>query len=812
MLLRFTTTFWVFLLTASAAWAQLNSLERAAERMRTWDYVTAIQLYRQILDRENSVEARLNLAECYRRVNDMVNAEAQYAEIVKLPQARPLHALYYAQALQVNGKCAEAQRWFERYAAEAPYDGRGRNLAAACPMQAELLERGQAMYRVFPTPVNSTQNDYAPVLYGSRLVFASERHEAGPMQRTNLWNGGGFARLHGATLAVPGASPDRFVYGATEKFADDPTVKFHEAGAAFAPDDKTIYITCSNIENGQPLRTEEGLINLGIFMRRPGVPDDQPRRLNLVSPNYSMAYPTISADGKQLYFASNMPGGFGGLDLYVSQWEDGRWGLPVNLGPAINTEGNELYPFVDKSGRLYFASNGHAGLGGLDLFFSVPAGKGEWSAPVNLGAPMNSTHDDFGITFAASLGWGFFCSNRPGGAGGDDIYAFTKRAAAVEVLVADARTRKPLSGAEVRLGQRGPVIPTGAEGRVVFDLPLDSCVVVSVVKKEYENGEALQACARGLKAGESVQLNTTLRKEERFVLTGFVFDMVDGLPAEGAHVYLISDCGNATVDSAVTRADGRYRFTRLRRNCCYTAKAVMEGYIAERSEANCANDPSGAATYYANLNLQPYRDADGFIVATEKEATNLAVKIADNAGGNPYHYNEGSGLYETPEGNAVDADLPNGLRLRGGILFDDNGDPIMPGRSKWKKSESGEGFLVHLYYDLDAVQVRSESVAELEKLRQMLRENPDLSVEIASHTDARGSAEYNKQLSQRRAQAVVDWLVANGVPRHRLAAHGYGESRPVNECKDDYPCSEAEYQLNRRTEFKVVGSAKAAKR
>ena len=158
---------------------------------------------------------------------------------------------------------------------------------------------------------------------------------------------------------------------------------------------------------------------------------------------------------------------------------------------------------------------------------------------------------------------------------------------------------------------------------------------------------------------------------------------------------------------------------------------------------------------------------------------------------------------------AVAALFLGATTLSGCDLFDENGDPIMPGRSKWKKSETGAGFLVHLYYDVDAVQVRSESMSELEKLRQMLRENPDLSVEIASHTDARGSAEYNKQLSQRRAQAVVDWLVQNGVPRSRLAAQGYGESQPVNHCKDDYPCSEEEYKLNRRTEFRVVGSGQA---
>lgn len=148
--------------------------------------------------------------------------------------------------------------------------------------------------------------------------------------------------------------------------------------------------------------------------------------LPFCSEEFNTVHPSLSADGRRLFFSSNRPGGFGGIGVLYSDFFNGAWSPPINLGPVVNTEGNEIFPFAEKNGRLHFASNGHIGLGGLDIYYTVPLAKNEWSMPVNLGAPINSNADDFGIVFGANETWGFFTSDRDGGAGRDDIYVFRK--------------------------------------------------------------------------------------------------------------------------------------------------------------------------------------------------------------------------------------------------------------------------------------------------------------------------------------------------------------------------------------------------
>jgi hypothetical protein len=780
----------------SSLHAQLSALQRAGDHMRAWDYVTAIQLYRQLLTREDNAEAKIQLAECYRRINDTENAELLFGQVVKLPEAKPIHWLYYGMMLQANGKCTQARPWFERYAQEFPQESRAQNLARSCDQAKRLYAQNKDIYTVSRLPFfNSEQNDFAPSLYKDQILFASERPEPGPVKRTSMWTGTSFSKLYSVTFTPNGANPAQFRYGLPQKFSSHPQIKYNEASAVYAPDGKTVYLTINYVDTEDAGLSEDGLLRLGIYYAavQPDGNWGPLQALPFQSPEFSVAQPSLTADGKQLFFASNIPGGEGGMDLYVSLWEDGHWGMPFNLGPRVNTAGNELFPTVDANGRLYFASDGHTGLGGLDLYYTTPAGRGEWSAPINLGYPVNSTRDDFGIAFGSDLSWGIFSSNRPGGAGGDDLYAFQRRMATVELLVADALSQRPLAGVSVLGDSTAGSYVTGSDGRVFIDLPLEDCRDFSLQKKDYVVDRQL-ACTRGARSGELIRRTLTLKKEERFSLQGMVFDMLDGLPADGALVLLTSNCDGKT-DTFTTTADGRFRFD-LRKNCCYSVKAMQDGYLADVSEGHCPRAATDAVLH-TNLNLQPYRDAEGFVAAKPK----ATMPGAEEA----FRYNDLSGLYELPDGTPVDAELDGGLIIRGGILFD-GGTPMMPDKNEWAKSQSGAGYLLNIYYDLDAINLREESVYELEKLRQMLEANPDLMVEIAAHTDSRASADYNLQLSQRRADAVVKWLGANGVDKKRLRGKGYGESRPVNRCTDGVYCTEGEHRLNRRTELVIIGN------
>lgn len=777
------------LLSGCQLGAQSLSLRQANDAMRELDYMTAIVLYQQVLEKEDNPEAIVSIAECYRKINDKENAELWYGRAVQLPNAKPIHKLYYGMMLQANGKCDIAKAWLGQYMKDAPDDARGQYQARACEIEEELMSKNKGVYTISPMPFNSNLDDFGPAIAGDNIIFASDRMQTGPLKRTSMWTGNPFAELYAVSLKARGTLPGDFIYGAPEKFSKNINTKFHEAAVSVSHDGKTIFFTRNSFSDGSAGKSQEGLVKLKIYSAQS---DGQGGWINETelpfnSNEYSVAHPCLSADGRFLYFSSNMPGGYGGMDLYVSERQEERWSQPVNLGPVVNTEGNEIFPYTDLSNRLYFASNGHIGLGGLDIYYTTSAAKGSetWNFPVNLGYPINSNADDFGISFGGDLDWGFFSSDRDGGNGRDDVYGFQKSASPVEVYVFDTNTQLPLSGVVVTNKTSGLAMTTGPDGKIAFDMRLSECADFSVEKKNYEAASGT-ACAEKTATRSITRIDIPLTKMTNFALQGIVFDMTDGFPAEGARVTLINDCGKENPESVLTGPDGRYKF-KLAKACCYTVKATKEGFIAGSASDICTKNLVKNATLKANLNLQTYLDGEGFIVDRPTAPA----------------FNPESGLYENPDGTAANFEIGNGLVVKNGVLLD-NGAPSKPEKEIWDRGASG--FLIHLYYDLNQAIVKDESRPELEKLFRTLQDNADLLVEISSYTDSRGSDDYNLDLSQRRADWVVSWLVKNGISASRLTGRGYGETRLANRCDDDVPCTEEEHQLNRRTEFRITGT------
>jgi outer membrane protein OmpA-like peptidoglycan-associated protein len=768
-------------------------LQREADRaVQNLDYLTAIVFYKQVIERDkDNVEAKLSLADCYRQINDTESAEKWYAETVRSKQAKPVHRLYYGMVLQANGKCEKARAWFAQYAADKPDDVRGQHLAQSCDAKEYLMKTGVGIYSVRPLPFNSAKDDFAPAVHGSQLVFSSDRQGQTALKRTNMFNGSGFSELYTVDFANNHKHPSEFAFKEVKKFGNGLNTKLHEAAAAFSPDQQSIFLTRSNHNNGKTGRSETGQIKLKIYT---GSADAQEtwntlQELPFCSDEYNTAHPSLSSDGKRLFFSSNKPGGYGGMDLYVSEWENGRWGMPINVGPSVNTEGNEIFPFIHPDGRLYFASNSHIGLGGLDIYYSVPKGRGDWNNPVNLGAPVNSVADDFAITFPPEGQWGIFSSNRDGGLGGDDLYAFVKSAVPVEVFVFDALSKQPLRDVLVSNRQSGLNLLTGTDGRVAFDMRLEECIDFQAARKMYEPGQK-NGCSIGMRSGQILQVEIPLEKKSDFSVQGIVFDDSQGLPVENAQVTLLNDC-KKPVDMVLTGPDGRYRFY-LDKNCCYTLKASLESYVSETSESQCTDE-------------LPYGEILRTDLTLRLDAAQHSAKqpVASPVSGVRTRFNETLLRYENPDGSPADFDLPNGIRVRNGLVVDEERTRLSE-NTGWSRTTGNIGYSIKLFYDSDRDVIREESRPDLERLLQTLIANPRLRIEIASHTDARGPDEYNQQLSQRRAQAVVEWLAKNGVSRDRLHAQGYGETLPANGCINGVDCSEAQHQQNRRTEFIIL--------
>ena len=841
------------LLFAASLSAQTAKLERAQRYMKELNYVGAIELLNQILAHGDNAGAKIALAECYRKISDPQNAEFLYGQVVRLPEAQPIHFLYYGEMLQRNGKCDLAREWYAKFAEAVPEDVRGQYLSKACDYEAELKSKGEEIYSVKRTEFNSNLDDFGAAFYKDGIIFASERDKGSAVKRNHCWTGEPFLDLYFVPIKNCGVDVQT---GRPEKFTSDINSKYHDAIVTFTKDQSTIFFTRNNYSKGKTGADDQGIIRLKIYTsKKKGTGFGNEESLPFNSDEYSNAHPSVNANGTKLYFASDMPGGFGGMDLYVSELENGRWGPPMNLGPSVNTEGNELFPFIHSSGRLYFASDGQLGMGGIDVFYVDPRGDGQWTAPENPGAPINSVDDDFGIMLNDEGTCGFFSSDRQGGSGRDDIYSFTKHATPVKIYVYDEATKEPIVDALITSDSCvKKILKTGKDGRAIVDMKFNSCCTYTAEMSGYEKNTK-QGCVKDAVSSENVVVEIPLHRNKKFLVDGFVFDQNTGLPLADAKVTLMGCDTTQTNQTFTTDASGKFTF-KLDDGCCYKLRGEKDKYFAVTTpDTICTKGMVASKSFSVNMNLQPSS-------TTEPKTPDVAVTT------NPTDLtNSGSTMKTTPiDPNAVYFDADKGLYLKNGKPFTgkDNGltykngkvvggktpdkvanqKPVNPntvhydpekgvyvkngkpftGKNNgvsYKDGRAIDGFtqagttytsepnavsyLLHIYYDFDQYNLRDESMPELEKLLKLMKDNPSEIVEISSHTDARGSNSYNNRLSQRRAESVVRWLIDKGIERDRLVPRGYGESMTTNKCVNQIKCSEEEHQLNRRTEFRVLG-------
>ena len=579
-------------------------LNRANKHMKNLDYTSAIEDYNKILEKDDIPEAKINLAECYRKIGDYANAEYWYGQVVRLPEVKPEHKLYYGQALQANGKCDLARDWYLQYVNEVPEDQRGQFLVRACDYEEELRNKNADLYEVTNVPFNSNVDDMSPMYHKKTIIFASERDKGYAIKRKAAWTGNPFLELYTVKAEEKkGEECGEFEYGSPDKFSKEINTKYHEAAVTFSSDGKQIFFTRNNLFEGKEGKDDEGTINLKVFSASSSGNDwTNLDGLPFNSDEYSVAHPTLTPDGTKLYFSSDMPGGFGGMDLYYSEKEGGRWGPPLNMGPAINTEGNEVFPYYHESGKLYFSSEGHIGLGGLDIHMMEDKGNNQWGMITNLGAPINSISDDFGIIFNEEGTCGHFTSDREGGAGGDDIYAFKKIASPVEIYVFDEATDLPIEGATVVDSCTGVEYTTGVDGKINLDQKMNMCCLYTASFEGYEdNGK--EGCTKDIPIGQLVRVEIPLGKTIEFNIEGVVFDQNTGLPMEKATVTMISDCGD-TEQTITTDETGIYNF-KLIADCCYTLTASAENYLSEKADNQCTKDLTETTTLQYNFNLLP---------------------------------------------------------------------------------------------------------------------------------------------------------------------------------------------------------------
>lgn len=379
------------------------------------------------------VHARLG--ESFRLVNRPAEAAAEFERLMSYKHD-PIYDLRYGQVLMALGNYEAAEPLLESYQQKNPREERVNNLLVACRKIGQL-ETDAGRFKLVHTNINSSASDFGPVLHDGQLYFSSAR-KASAFRFS--WDGTDFLDLFSAKYK---GSPR---LGKPEALATRLNSRFHEAIPAFSKDGQRMLFTRNNFHRGKLGFAKDQTIKLKIYEaklkgKRWKVKGEFPYN----SDEYSVGHPTFSTSGDTVYFASDMPGGQGGVDIYYSVANGENWDKPVNLGPTINTEGDEMFPWKGDGKQLVFASNGHKGLGGLDLFEVQLDGKSEVE---NLGAPINSVADDFQLVMDEAKGIGFFTSNREGGLGADDIYSFKIQEMVVGNVVAE-HTGEPLEDVTV---------------------------------------------------------------------------------------------------------------------------------------------------------------------------------------------------------------------------------------------------------------------------------------------------------------------------------------------------------------------------
>ncbi|MGN7812784.1 OmpA family protein [Flavobacterium sp. 22076] len=633
----------LIILNVFYGYSQQSKLNSADKKYDGYAYIDAIKTYERVADKGyKSEDLFKKLGNSYYFNSEFESAAKWYGELFAINTSPEAEYYYrYAQSLRSTGQTDKANKIMNEFNAKYKNDSRGK-LYKEDVNYLDEIKANSGRYKIEDAGINSKYSDYGSFVYNNKIYFASARDTGNFSQRRHKWTGEYYTNIYSANI-----DPQNSTAVKPNKFKTALNTKFHESTPVFTKDGNTVYFTRNNYIDGKKGKDDNKITLIKLYKATlENGKWTKITALPFTSDNYSTAHPALSPDEKTLYFASNMPGSIGQSDIYkVSINSDGSFGTPQNLGKPINTEGKETFPYVTSENEIYFTSDGHPGLGGLDVFVGQIDENGTVSDIQNLGNDINSPKDDFAYIIDPVSRQGYFSSNKDGGMGSDDIYKFleTKRLKCLQELY------------------------------------------------------------------------------------GVITDSENGVVLPGSKVTLYEN--QKIKNSTVSNTAGQYSFA-VECGKTYSVRAEKPDY----------------ATKEVDITIAKTNGKTNLPIALDKSVCKVAV-----------------------------------------------GDDL------------GKCFGIKMiYFDLDKSNIRTEAALDLEKILDVLNQNPTMKLDIRSHTDSRASHQYNEALSDRRAKSTISWLIQNGVAKNRLTGKGYGETQLVNQCSDGVNCTEEEHQMNRRSEFIIT--------
>jgi len=479
----------LILLIPDQGFSQKLTTKLADKSFDEFAYVDAIGLYEYAYDRDttdNYVVRRL--ADANRNVGNTEEVERWLKKLMDRRAETPEDIFNYSQSLKSNGKYLLAEQWLKEYSELRPEDGRV-NIQFSLLEYIQFLMRDSTNFEMRNVSVNTPGSDMGPAFYKDMFVFSST--SIGSKSTASYkWNELPFLNMYSAKINESTGD-----LSSPEPFAPDLKTSYHDGPVSFDQEKDIIYFTRNSFVKGKTSKSREGVVNLKIFQ---GKLEDGDWKMTgsfrYNSDEYSVGHPSVTKDGSVLYFASDMPGGYGKSDIYFSVFSNGQWSKPFNVGPKINTEGNEFFPFISGDGVLYFSSDGHGGLGALDIYFSVPE-RGVFNSIENMGYPVNSSKDDFGFALDSTGMKGYVSSNRLGGKGNDDLYflKILRVPVIIRGVIRDRDTKDILTDATVNvIDENGKTIQTTitrTDGQFEFEVNKGQEYILNVTKEFYFENE-----------------------------------------------------------------------------------------------------------------------------------------------------------------------------------------------------------------------------------------------------------------------------------------------------------------------------------
>lgn len=480
------------LLCVAPAFSQ-QKLKKADKLFAVFAYAEAAPAYEEYLaaEKKPQPEVMSHAADAYYYTGKMQQAAHWYAKLYAAQDTATATDSFnrYIQSLRATEQYSKADELLWSY---LQANGNTVLMARLKAQKAQLDSLNALPFKHMVTnlPGNTAAADFGTAYFKDKVVFASAKDSVRDGAKVYAWNAQPYLSLF---VAQPNADGS---LGNEKKFLNNAQTGYHNAAVAFSPDYETVYVSVNNVNSLDKLQDDKKGTN-NIQLVYGGVQGERLVKKQVApfnSKEYSVGQPAVSNDGKWLFFISDMPGGYGGTDIYAAPITEGTLGTPVNLGPVVNTTGNEMFPFI-KDATLYFASNGHYGLGGLDVFKSTYSSDFTFSEPQNLGRPFNSNRDDFAYITNNGGTTGYLSSNRAGGRGDDDIYYFSPDTSpcsqVITGIIVNKMSRQPIQGAQVKVSYGATVFEdtTKADGTYTLTVPCDAVLAVEATKPEYSQGK-----------------------------------------------------------------------------------------------------------------------------------------------------------------------------------------------------------------------------------------------------------------------------------------------------------------------------------